>query len=136
MVKRGETAGFFARVVEAGSHQRAMRLVAERGVEASAIDSQVLAIELRDHPDLASSLKIIDVFGPSTIQPVVASAQLSDELKQALRRVLLQMHEDPAARAALAHGFVERFVAVEDSRYDDIRRMLSAAEAAGFLEIR
>ena len=45
--------GFFARVVEAGFHQRAIRLVAAGVVDAAAIDSQVLAVELRDHPELA-----------------------------------------------------------------------------------
>ncbi len=30
---------------------------------------------------------------------------------------------------------MERFVAVDDARYDDIREMLFAAERSGFMEI-
>jgi phosphonate transport system substrate-binding protein len=37
--------GFFSSVVEAGFHQRAIRLVAQGQVDAAAIDSQVLAVE-------------------------------------------------------------------------------------------
>ena len=37
--------GFFSSVVEAGFHQRAIRLVAHGQVDAAAIDSQVLAVE-------------------------------------------------------------------------------------------
>src|SRR4029453_1256049 len=72
LVRRGVRPGFLGRVVEAGFRQRAIRLVATGAVDAAAIDSQVLAIERRDHPQLAALLRIIDTFGPSTIQPVVA----------------------------------------------------------------
>ena len=105
-------------------------------VEASAIDSQVLAIELREHPESATGLKIIDSLGPSTIQPAVAAVHLSQELRADVRRALLKMHEDPRARVALAFGFVERFAPVVDETYDDIRRMLAAAEHAGFMQLR
>ena len=77
LLTMGETRGFFGRVVEAGFHQRAMRMVAGGEVDAAAIDSQVLAIELRDHPELADELRVIEVLGPSTIQPVVAARHLS-----------------------------------------------------------
>ena len=48
LVQRGVRPGFLGRVVEAGFHQRAIRLVAAGAVDAAAIDSQVLAIERRD----------------------------------------------------------------------------------------
>ena len=123
-------------MIEAGSHQRAMRLVADGAVDGAAIDSQVLAIESRDHPELAEQLRVVDSFGPSTIQPVVAAHRLDAGLTRALRGVLLHLHTDQAAQEALAHGFVARFVAVNDARYDDIRTMLDAAERSGFMEIR
>ena len=73
LVRLGKTHGFFGRVVEAGFHQEALRMVAAGWVGASAIDSQVLAIELRDHPTLEERVRIIDALGPATIQPVVAA---------------------------------------------------------------
>jgi phosphonate transport system substrate-binding protein len=47
LVRLGETRGFFGRVVEAGFHQEAIRLVASGAVDAAAIDSQVLAVGAR-----------------------------------------------------------------------------------------
>jgi phosphonate transport system substrate-binding protein len=135
LVTMGETRGFFGCVVEAGFHQHALRMVAVGEVDAAAIDSQVLAIELRDDPGLASELRVIEVLGPSTIQPVVAARHLPVDVKVALRTALLRMGDDPAGRAALAKGFVERFVPVTDGDYDDIRMMLVAAEQAGYLTI-
>jgi phosphonate transport system substrate-binding protein len=135
LVRMGARPGFFARVVEAGFHQRAIRLVAGGAVDAAAIDSQVLAVELRDHPELAGRLRVVDAFGPSTIQPVVAASRLPDPLKQEVREVLVGLGDDPAARPALAHGFVERFAAVDDGAYDDIRAMLATVEAAGWTSL-
>jgi phosphonate transport system substrate-binding protein len=135
LVKLAETRGFFRRVVEAGFHQRAMRMVAAGEVDAAAIDSQVLAIELRDHPALADELRVIETLGPSTIQPVVAARHLPVDVKATLRTALLRMGDDPAARQELARGFVERFVPVTDGAYDDIREMLAAAEHARFLTL-
>jgi phosphonate transport system substrate-binding protein len=136
LVKLGETGGFFGRVVEAGFHQRSIELVVNGEVDASAIDSQVLAIAMRDRPELAQSLKVIDSLGPATIQPVVTAARLPDSVKAELREVFVEMGADPAARADLQQGFVESFVPVEDATYDDIRLMLAAAESAGFMTIR
>lgn len=132
LMQMGETQGFFGRVVETGYHQRSIRLVADRQIDASAIDSQVLAVELRDHPELAAQLRVIDSLGPSTIQPVVVSSRLPQGLKASIRDVLLALGADSAARGQLAHGFVERFVAVGDAAYDDIRAMEAAADKVGF----
>jgi phosphonate transport system substrate-binding protein len=60
LVRLGETNGFFGRVVQAGWHERSIRLVHSGAVDASAVDSQVLAVALRDQPGLAAGLRVID----------------------------------------------------------------------------
>jgi phosphonate transport system substrate-binding protein len=136
LLEIGETNGFFSQVIEAGFHETSIRLVAAGEVDASAIDSQVLAVALRDDPSLARSLRIIDALGPSTIQPVAVSKRVPIRQRREIQEVLTTVHEVPAARERLALGMVDRFVAVDASSYDDIRLMLEACEAAGFLEIR
>jgi phosphonate transport system substrate-binding protein len=136
LVRLGETNGFFDRVVEAGYHQEALRMVARGDVDGSAIDSQVLAVELRDHADLAGRIRVVEALGPSTIQPVAVSRRVPEELREAIRGVLVTMAEDPAVRDRLRMDLVERFVPVDARSYDDIRMMVDACEAAGFLELR
>src|SRR5207249_7959144 len=121
LVKMGETGGYFGKVVAAGWHQESIRLVCAGDVDASAIDSQVLAVALRDDPALASRLRVIDAWGPSTIQPVVAARRLPDSLKADLRAVLLSMADDPSTRERLAEGLFARFSPITDADYDDIR---------------
>jgi phosphonate transport system substrate-binding protein len=134
LVRMGAEPGFFARVVEAGFHQRAIRLVAGGAVDAAAIDSQVLAIELRDHPQLAG-LRVVGSFGPSTIQPVVAARRLPERLKDEVRELLVKLGDDRTARPVLDHGLIRRFSPVGDAAYDDIRAMLATVEAAGWTSL-
>jgi phosphonate transport system substrate-binding protein len=134
LVHMGARPGFFARVVEAGFHQRAIRLVHTGAVDAAAIDSQVLAVELRDHPEL-EGLRVVGAFGPSTTQPVVAASHLPDQLKDRVRDLLVELGADPSVRPALDHGFIERFTAGDDAAYDDIRAMLAAIQAGGWTSL-
>lgn len=131
LTSMGETRGFFGRVVRTGFHQRSIRAVAAGDADASAVDSQVLEIELRRHPELAERLKVVDELGPSTIQPVVAAARLPATLRDELREAILQVTDDPAARRRLDDCLVRGFVAVGDADYDDIRAMESLTREAG-----
>jgi phosphonate transport system substrate-binding protein len=136
LLRMGETDGYFSEVIEAGFHEESIRMVAGREVDASAIDSQVLAVALRDDPGLADSLKVIDALGPSTIQPVAVSKRVPEDLREEIRSVLVSMADDPECRERLRVGLVERFVPVGPEDFDDIRMMRDACEAAGFLELR
>jgi phosphonate transport system substrate-binding protein len=136
LVRLGETNGFFGEVVEAGFHQEAIRMVARGDVDGSAIDSQVLGMELRDHPDLAEHVRVVEALGPSTIQPVAVSRRVPEDVRETIREVLVSMAEDPAIRERLSAALVKRFVPVDAGSYDDIRMMVDACETAGFLELR
>lgn len=136
LVSIGETSGFFSEVVEAGFHETSIRLVAAGEVDASAIDSQVLAVEMRRHPEVLDNVKVIDALGPSTIQPVAVSKRFDEGFREEVRRALLEFHHTRHGREILALGGVERWVAVGPSDYDDIRQMVRVCEEAGFMEIR
>lgn len=136
LVRMGETGGFFGSVIDAGFHQTSIRMVAEGKVDASAIDSQVLEVELRDHPELGERIRVIESLGPSTIQPVTVARRLAEGLRREIQNALLEMGDYPDGRRGLELGLVRRFVLADDRSYADIRMMVEACEAAGFLELR
>ncbi len=136
LLRLGETRGYFSRVQASGSHQASLRLVLEGRVEAAGIDSTVLELELRLHPELAPAVRVVESIGPSPIPPVVVGSRLPPAQKARLRAALLAMHEDGEGRAILADGLMARFVPVTDADYDPIRAMVRRAEAAGFLTLR
>jgi len=119
----GLTWDFFGRVVRTGAHQNSLRELLAGNLQATAIDSTVLETEFKRRPGLSEQVRIIDVMGPSPIPPWVVQTSLPPKLRQVLRGLLLDMHHDPAGRAALALGDLERFAAVTDGDYDVIREM-------------
>ena len=136
LVSIGETEGFFSKVIDAGFHEESVRMVADGRVDASAIDSQVLAIEMRDRPEVTRNIKVIDTLGPSTIQPVAVSKRFDREFRNAVTAVMIEFHETERGRAILDLGLVEKWVPMQASDYDDIRAMVRACEQAGFMTIR
>lgn len=131
LVELGETQCYFGRVIQTGWHEQSIRMVQDGQVDASAIDSHVLTLMLRDRPELADGLRIIDSLGPSTVQPIVIASWLAPGLKADLRAVLLEMNADAAAQPVLAGRLVQGFTAIADEDYDDLRRMRAACAAAG-----
>lgn len=135
LARLGETNGFFGEVVEAGSHRNSIRMVASGRVDGAAIDCQVLAIELRDDPELARLVTVVDVLGPSSIQPVAVSPRLRPSVCEEIRQALLALGDGPECRKLLDSVMVDRFVSVDGTGYDDIRAMLSFCESLGYLEL-
>ncbi|MGH2417992.1 MAG: PhnD/SsuA/transferrin family substrate-binding protein, partial [Candidatus Limnocylindria bacterium] len=130
----GATASFIGEAIEAGFHDDAIQLVRDGRADWAAIDSQVLDLALRRDPRLRRDIRVIETLGPSTIQPVVASARrLTASQRTAARETLLSMHTEPGDRMVLRAAGIERFVAAADADYDDIRGMLDAVSRAGLL---
>ena len=130
LLRIGETGSFFGRTQMTGFHQESVRQVAAGAIDASAIDSQVLGVELRDDPSLAEHIRVICVLGPSTIQPLVATRAVPAGLRQDVADIVTSIGGGESDRDRLAAGLVDRFVAVADASYDDIRAMLDAVEVA------
>jgi phosphonate transport system substrate-binding protein len=133
---RGNTNGYFGRIVEAAWHEKALRLIAGGAVDAAAIDYQVLPVALRTQPELAARMRIIDTLGPPTIQLVIAARRLPQRLQTDLRAFLLDLANDPVGRPHLDRALVQGFEPVNERSYNDIRTMLAATEVADFLTLR
>jgi phosphonate transport system substrate-binding protein len=100
---------YFGQVVAAGSHMCALQMVAGGQVDGAAIDCHVLAVALRDRPELADQVRIVESLGPAPIQPVVVRADLDPELKLGLQARLLSLGDE-----ILSRFFVKRFAPAPD----------------------
>lgn len=126
MARRGWGPSYFGSLVESGSHETSLALVAAGAVDAAAIDSVVWEMALRAQPERAHAFRIIDTWGPAPMPPVVASRAVSPAWRARYRDTLLAMHRDPAGRQILASAGVARFAAVEDADYDPLRALQAA----------
>jgi len=114
---------YFGEVVAAGFHARALRMVVSGEVDGAAIDCHVLAVELRDHPELGERLRIIDSLGPSPIQPVLVRSTLSPKLKVELQERIL----------ALSGPRIERFCVDRFARPPDYSRVAAVVSGKASL---
>lgn len=132
LAAQGECGNFFQQVVESGSHQNSLALLLDGKIDATAIDSTVLELELRLWPELSQYIRVIDTLGPSPIPPCVASTMVPHEIISQIRQALLTMHSEPEGIELLSNLSLSRFERVYDSDYDLIRSMDEKARQMQF----
>jgi phosphonate transport system substrate-binding protein len=130
LAAQGKTLAYFGRLVEAGAHQSALRLILSGEVTAAAIDSTVLEAEMRLAPALASELRTIATLGPSPAPPWVFSKGVPAGLRAEVRECLRDMSRDAEGRVVLESWGVSELRPVDDGAYDPIRAMARAAATA------
>jgi len=124
LAKMGETPeSFFQQHIYTRNHDRAIKAVAEGVVDGAAVDSLIWEYSNRTNPKYTSRTKIIEKSAPYGIPPVVVSRKLDAGTKNGLKRIFLTAHEDARGKAILEKMMIDRFVLIDDSAYDSIRRM-------------
>lgn len=124
LAKMGETPeSFFSGHIFTYSHDNSIRSVAEKFVDAAAVDSLIWEYENAKEREYTAQTRIIYRSDPCAIPPVVVSRSVSGKLKQKLRSAFLNMHNDPKGRKILEKVMIDRFTIIEDSAYDSIRQM-------------
>jgi len=92
-------------------------------IDASAIDSTVLEMDLARNPSIIQKIRTIAVLGPSPAPPWVVRRSLPLDVQRALGREFLGMHCDQKGTRILKDAGILRFVRVSDDDYDPIREM-------------
>jgi phosphonate transport system substrate-binding protein len=132
LLERGKSPDYFGKTVKSGSHLQSLEMVLEGKVDAAAIDSHLIDLLRSKDEKLSSRLRVVEVLGPSSIPPIVASKRLDDVLKCKMQEALVTMHLDNCGKKGLREGLIERFVAVRDEDYGNIREMLEKVQGVEF----
>jgi phosphonate transport system substrate-binding protein len=114
---------FFGRTFFTYSHDNAIRAVADGLADAAAVDSLVYDFAVARDPSLAARVKVIHRSPPFGIPPVVVRPDTRPQLRAELHDLLLGLQEAPEGPAILAALGFDRFVPIEDSAYDSVRRL-------------
>jgi len=112
------------------SHDKSIQAVAEKMVDGAAVDSLVWDFINATDPRFTKRTKIISKSPPYGIPPVVASKDIDPALKEKLRKILLQMHEDKKGKEILNRIMIDRFSEANDSLYNSVREMKKVVEDA------
>lgn len=130
LLEREKSLRYFGKMLATGSHLQSLQAVLEGKAHATALDSHLLDALLLQGPELVEKVRVIDMFGPSSIPPIVVAKRLDDSLKRHIQAVLLSMHKDVYAANTLHEGRIAHFVPIEDADYDDLRAMFACVERA------
>jgi phosphonate transport system substrate-binding protein len=117
---------FFGRYIYTYSHDKSLRAVANRVVDAAPVTSFIYDRAKILSPDLAKAVKVIAVSPQAGTGPVVAGKTVSAEQRAILRRALMTLHENPATRVALQGLMIDKYVAPQPELYEPVRRMVRA----------
>ena len=105
------------------AHDKSIKAVASGFVDGAAVDSLIWEYANRANPEYTSRTKIIKKSPPYGIPPVVIRSGLDPNIKERLRKIFLNVHNDKEGKEILQGMMVEKFVLSQDSAYDSIREM-------------
>ncbi|XP_030847470.1 uncharacterized protein LOC591494 [Strongylocentrotus purpuratus] len=132
--KRGESVMFFGHIVQSGSHVKSIEMVADKKVDAAAINSTTLSYQMKKHPSLAEKLHIMDSWGPLPVHPMVVNSRMSAELKSEIANHLLNMHKEKVWRRRLEDFTLKQFAPVTMDTYkegEELREAVSKLSIEG-----
>lgn len=121
---QGENASFFGNILKAKSHRDAIDMILTRKAHATAVDSNALALFLKEHPHQKEELAVLTSWGPLPPYAIVARKSLPKEIRERVVDTLLNMHYDNEGARILAAFNVRRFGAVAPSDFEKVEKEL------------
>lgn len=121
----GENPDTFAELCFTGGHNTSLDQLVAGKLDAAVVDSVVRTSRAAAEPDVAA-LRVVRRLGPWPVQPLVARADLGDDVIAAVRDALLASNDDPVMQAELAATALSHYVTVGDDHYLPIRSALDA----------
>jgi phosphonate transport system substrate-binding protein len=124
---------FFQSSQASGSHQNSLQWIASGLADCAAIDSVVMAAELRQFPELAQSLRVIESI-PSPIPPITISSRLYNQLGGGFVKEMRQALLDPdiSLQKAMELAEVSLYTTASINDYAEIGMFYDQAIAANF----
>ena len=128
LVVQQEKDDFIGEILQSKSHQNSLSAITRGQIDAAVIDSTVFELARFRDSNWYDRFRVIKTLGPSMAPPIVVSTKLPQHLVDLLRQEILNLHTTEESRVFLEEARISRYVAVQDSDYDDIRKMHSMVE--------
>lgn len=120
---------FFSEIIYSKTHHQSIKNVLEGKSESGAAMSLVYEYLSDKHPEIKTKLKIIEKSKSFTPPLFVASKFTSKEEKAFLKKILLNMHNDPVGKEILRKMQIERFVEVNNpDLYNDVVNLINSVK--------
>ncbi|MHB1418434.1 MAG: substrate-binding domain-containing protein [Bacillota bacterium] len=131
--KMGETPdSFFSSYTYTFSHDNSIRAVAERLVDAAAVDSLVYQYMIEREPEKYKHLQILQQSPSFGAPPLVVRPGMDPDLKKQIQEIILEMHRDTYGQKILHNLRIDRFVKADDKDYDSVRDLARMVTGDGY----
>jgi hypothetical protein len=104
----------FKETIEATSQAHALRLVLDKKADATAIDTRLLSLALRNSPAMAEQLVVVGTYSYTVGPLIVVAAHVDAVLKRQLREVFAALHQDSFSALRLEEAGIERFIIMDN----------------------
>lgn len=115
---------FFSRATFTGGHDNSIMAVLNKDADGASVSSTSISRELEANPQIKGKIRIILESPPFSRGPVVVKKEVPVELKERLKKIMLNMHLDKEGRETLEAMGVDGFIEGKDSDFDSAREML------------
>ena len=115
---------FFRSFTYTYSHDNAIMAVSKNLVDGAAVDGHMWEYYQQRNPFYSSKTRVIKKSEPFGSPPLVVSRALDPEMKVALKKVILSMHEDPQGKRILDELMIDYFAPPKSEWYAPVKAML------------
>ena len=126
---------FASSVGPLGAPASTLKALREGHVDVVALDSFYLDVLRHHEPGVLDDLRTVATTPWTPIPLLVAAPQVSTQVVESLRKVLVDAHERPGYGALLAAACVDRFVAPDLAAYAQLETMAQEAASRGYARI-
>lgn len=108
---------FFSKTIFTYAHDYSIQAVKRKIVDGATVDGLVYEYLKHFQPDKVEKIKIVHKSKPFGIPPFVVQKDLNKEIKEKLKKVMLNMHLDAEGRNILNKIMIDKFIEADDSLY-------------------
>ncbi|MCX5872718.1 MAG: phosphate/phosphite/phosphonate ABC transporter substrate-binding protein [Deltaproteobacteria bacterium] len=121
---------FFGSFIYTYSHDNSILAVSKGVVDGASVDGLVWEYFNKTNPNITSRTRVILKSENYGMPPLVASRQVSESTKEAIKKALFGMRSDKKGAEILDRLMIDRFVAAKDDWYNSIRAVLESSETS------
>lgn len=108
---------FFSKTIFTYAHDYSIQAVKRKLVDGATVDGLVYEYLRHFQPEKIEGIRIVQKSEDFGIPPFVVQKNLDKNLKEKLRRVMLEMHQDAEGKKLLSKIMIDKFILASDTLY-------------------
>jgi len=122
-----EPESFFSSTSYTYGHNIALQMVDKGIVDGASVNSLIYDYMKMYSAKELENIKVIEKSDLYASPPIVAPNSIKQELFDSIQNIFLNLHLDSTGKSILQKLNIDRFVSIDDSHYEDVRKLKNAS---------